>query len=1180
MASLPASDGREEEALAALRRVLHAWTGPEGEAGREARLLKNAAFLESLQQLVSQLACLHGAADRVGADGAFFADREERRETEGGSGVSFSDARVALNDLLSSNLPLSVVESHALVQDLLRRQQAGTGAVSAPKREAACFPLGRSEGEQGGVFGLGSASLEAPAAPPLLLPLPGSLLVSSPSARYCPKRPRHSQPVTSPSVDAAFLRSILAGDQQALSLHSESRSAQRGGAGATLNGGEPDGDEALKRDQCERWKAHVGGLFIPFFDADDEYRDDYDPGYRILDLAEAHYIHDCHTFRQNPVDLVGGLSACSRRPRLSAHLERIYSRRSAATVRGSRSVTEDRGDKSEERGPKAESELGPRGQDSPRFGAWGSGARRETAAFAGGPGTGGTGGGRSSPSFGFHGGDESRAGGPPDEAHMFEFSLDDEGDRDATAEMENKESSRESRAVSLEDELADCTVQVSSRFSGSKAPLPPVPGAARLDSKNDGASSSAKPGGESAPAGPFSPVQGDDPGASGRVEVSVGAPGDLSTLSAAEEDQLAAYEREMKLCEAWRERYCNGDPGAFRARQQAMRSACILSFEGSKDSEAQPQGGQLGSVLRPLYPKSDDAFYPVRIQPSSQRSSLREPRGTARGSEETEERLEETDDSGAESGPGGKAAAARTRPAGTGRGEDASEARPTHGEAKRGQEHSSLPRQPQQGRGTTAPAVIYDCFHLKVVFERGRTGFEDHRELVLPPGTLLAGRYEVEKEVGRAAFSRCLRCIDTVTNKQVCLKVIRNEKEYMDQSLDEVKTLRFLSANGDPDALHFLRLCDFFYHREHLVLVTELLSQNLYEFSSFFRKNHLPSFWTVGKIQRIARELLVALRFVHSLNVVHCDLKPENILLRPQAITDTRFYKCLSQQQPSAIVAEVFANCVRRNSADGRLAADAADRDASARKRNGVSASSGSDVSPFSLQLPCTQFGTSLSPQKDAPCAASLHAPVSVKLIDFGNSCLTSDPLITYVQSRSYRAPEVLLELPYDTKIDIWSLGCVLFELWTSVVLFMNDSVHSLLARIVGIIGQIPWYMVEKSPKKEELFDSDGFLYVVLPSENSEWKGDSKGKGTRSHEEEKEGRRDEGEREGKRESQGRMLRFLLPKRTSLRQRMRATDEVFIDFLEKMLIIDPAQRWDANRLLTHPFLDQHRYPDGL
>ncbi|KYK66391.1 putative cell-cycle-associated protein kinase DYRK, partial [Toxoplasma gondii TgCatPRC2] len=364
MASLPASDGREEEALAALRRVLHAWTGPEGEAGREARLLKNAAFLESLQQLVSQLACLHGAADRVGADGAFFADREERRETEGGSGVSFSDARVALNDLLSSNLPLSVVESHALVQDLLRRQQAGTGAVSAPKREAACFPLGRSETEQGGVFGLGSASLEAPAAPPLLLPLPGSLLVSSPSARYCPKRPRHSQPVTSPSVDAAFLRSILAGDQQALSLHSESRSAQRGGAGATLNGGEPDGDEALKRDQCERWKAHVGGLFIPFFDADDEYRDDYDPGYRILDLAEAHYIHDCHTFRQNPVDLVGGLSACSRRPRLSAHLERIYSRRSAATVRGSRSVTEDRGDKSEERGPKAESELGPRGQDS------------------------------------------------------------------------------------------------------------------------------------------------------------------------------------------------------------------------------------------------------------------------------------------------------------------------------------------------------------------------------------------------------------------------------------------------------------------------------------------------------------------------------------------------------------------------------------------------------------------------------------------------------------------------------------------------------------------------------------------------------------------------------------------------------------------------------------------------
>jgi len=40
-----------------------------------------------------------------------------------------------------------------------------------------------------------------------------------------------------------------------------------------------------------------------------------------------------------------------------------------------------------------------------------------------------------------------------------------------------------------------------------------------------------------------------------------------------------------------------------------------------------------------------------------------------------------------------------------------------------------------------------------------------------------------------------------------------------------------------------------------------------------------------------------------------------------------------------------------------------------------------------------------------------------VKVIDLGSSCFTSDQLSSYVQSRSYRAPEVILGLPYDQKV-------------------------------------------------------------------------------------------------------------------------------------------------------------------
>lgn len=61
-----------------------------------------------------------------------------------------------------------------------------------------------------------------------------------------------------------------------------------------------------------------------------------------------------------------------------------------------------------------------------------------------------------------------------------------------------------------------------------------------------------------------------------------------------------------------------------------------------------------------------------------------------------------------------------------------------------------------------------------------------------------------------------------------------------------------------------------------------------------------------------------------------------------------------------------------------------------------------------------------------------------VKIIDFGSSCFTRDHLGSYVQSRDYRAIEVILGLPYSARIDIWSLGCILAELFTG--LYSNKS--------------------------------------------------------------------------------------------------------------------------------------------
>lgn len=70
-------------------------------------------------------------------------------------------------------------------------------------------------------------------------------------------------------------------------------------------------------------------------------------------------------------------------------------------------------------------------------------------------------------------------------------------------------------------------------------------------------------------------------------------------------------------------------------------------------------------------------------------------------------------------------------------------------------------------------------------------------------------------------------------------------------------------------------------------------------------------------------------------------------------------------------------------------------------------------------------------------------ARCEVKVIDLGSSCFITDQLSSYVQSRSYRAPEVILGLPYDYKVDVWSLGCILAELSSGFVLFQVRA-HSI----------------------------------------------------------------------------------------------------------------------------------------
>lgn len=98
---------------------------------------------------------------------------------------------------------------------------------------------------------------------------------------------------------------------------------------------------------------------------------------------------------------------------------------------------------------------------------------------------------------------------------------------------------------------------------------------------------------------------------------------------------------------------------------------------------------------------------------------------------------------------------------------------------------------------------------------------------------LIAGRYLVKEFLGAASFSKVVHVQDISNQKHLCLKIIENNKDFFDQSLDEIKILRILRENGNLGEHHILKLHDFFYFKEHLFLVTELLKDNLYDYLKF-----------------------------------------------------------------------------------------------------------------------------------------------------------------------------------------------------------------------------------------------------------------------------------------------------------------------------------------------------------
>uniref|UniRef100_A0A1B6K8J9 dual-specificity kinase n=1 Tax=Graphocephala atropunctata TaxID=36148 RepID=A0A1B6K8J9_9HEMI len=89
-----------------------------------------------------------------------------------------------------------------------------------------------------------------------------------------------------------------------------------------------------------------------------------------------------------------------------------------------------------------------------------------------------------------------------------------------------------------------------------------------------------------------------------------------------------------------------------------------------------------------------------------------------------------------------------------------------------------------------------------------------------------------------------------------------------------------------------------------------------------------------------------------------------------------------------------------------------------------------------------------------------------VRLIDFGSATFDHEHHSTIVSTRHYRAPEVILELGWSHPCDVWSIGCIIFELYLGITLFQTHDNREHLAMMERILGTIPYRMARKSKTK------------------------------------------------------------------------------------------------------------------
>lgn len=155
-----------------------------------------------------------------------------------------------------------------------------------------------------------------------------------------------------------------------------------------------------------------------------------------------------------------------------------------------------------------------------------------------------------------------------------------------------------------------------------------------------------------------------------------------------------------------------------------------------------------------------------------------------------------------------------------------------------------------------------------------------------------------------------------------------------------------------------------------------------------------------------------------------------------------------------------------------------------------------------------------------------------LKVIDFGSSWFENEQLYTYIQSRFYRAPEIIFGVRYSNSIDIWSFGCILAELFTGYPIFPGENEHDQIGYMMEVNGLPPLELLKRGMRSHLFFDKDG-LPIQVPNSNG--------------------------------------KIRMPNTKFLHEVLDCNEESFLDFIEKCFEWIPEERLSPSMALRHEWI---------